>query len=173
MTAEWMNDDVSDLVVLTRQDSFGGGEDHPLIRSRQLSTADLARYEGGRSADADAWSYNWESRPDTTNSVFVVDGTSHENADAWGVSGAAESVWLVGPMAQAEPIGGVATATEALSDRTGALGVEFAVFVPGDTWSVQDLVTLCHSLRASGDGGWSYSGTRAKCAFAAELPAGR
>jgi hypothetical protein len=105
--------------------------------------------------------------------MFVVDGSSHERADIWGLSGSAESVWLVGPQTEAAPIGAVQTAAEGLDQRAGELGVEFAVFVPGDTWSVQDLVTLCHSLGGSGYDSWSHGTTRARCAFATELPADR
>jgi hypothetical protein len=176
LTADWMNADVTDLHVLARADSFGTGDEHELIRAQRLSTADLERYratgEGAEEAQ-DLWGYGYGSTPTSANSVFVIDGSAHERADLWGLSGSAESVWLVGPQSAAAPIGSVQAAAEGLDQRAGELGVEYVVFVPGDTWSVQDLVTLCHSLQGSGYDGWSYGTTRARCAFTAELPAER
>ena len=176
LTADWMDVDVTDIHVLARADSFGTGDEHELIRAQRLSTADFDRYRAGGEGgddDRDLWGYGYESSPTSANSMFVVDGSSHERADIWGLSGSAESVWLVGPQTEAAPIGAVQTAAEGLDQRAGELGVEFAVFVPGDTWSVQDLVTLCHSLGGSGYDSWSHGTTRARCAFATELPADR
>lgn len=170
-----MGGDLTGFHVLTREAGSVVGEEDDLLRTQRLGTADFLCHAGEAVEESRSeWDHGYgsQSGPTPTNSVFVVDGTSHTRAGAWGMTASAEAVWLVGRSVEPAALGDPEAATEVLRATLEGTGVEYAVFVPGDTWSVQDLVDLCHAL---GESSVDWSGTRSGigCGIAADLPAPR
>ncbi len=170
--AEWMTAEVEAIHVLTRQESSPRDGLDDLLRSQALGTVDFARYMGpGDTETASSWGYGYESLPRAANSVFAVDGTAHEQAESWGMTSAVEEVWLVGRGPGGVSLGTPEIAALAIAERVGARGAEFVVFVPGDTWSLQDLLDLCLAVSTPSLDSRSYATSPVACAFAEDLPA--
>ncbi len=173
--ADWMTGDLTGFHVLTREAGAVVGDHDDLLRTQRLGTADFVRYTGSESeSGSSGYGYGYgsgsSSTPALTNSVFVVDGTAHGQAAAWEMGAGAESVWLVGRLTETASLGSAEAAADYLRDTVPTTGAEYAVFVPGDTWSVQDLVDLCHVLGES-TVDWQGNRTGVGCGVATDLPA--
>ena len=125
-----------------RKTSKGSTVPSDVLTGQLVESAGILAALSGLDAEGDLFGTATDAWPPPEETLVVLDGSAALGGQAWGVTDRSRDTWIVVRGEPARSIGQGDSAAKMLRSIADETRPAHILFVPGEQWTVQDLVTL-------------------------------